>query len=109
VSKFPAILSLVTLALSPALADDLKDPMAPFTARSSTTSSKAAPLVLSGVIIGPQRRIAIINDQPYRVGSEVGDYQLTAINKHSVEISSDGSTRKLVLRAESVRSADEPD
>lgn len=108
-SKFPAILTLVVLVLSPALADDLKDPMAPFTALSVSTDTKADDFVLSGVIISSQRRIAIINDQPYRLGSEVGNYQVTAINKRSVEISSDGSTRKLALRSESVGSTDETD
>ncbi len=105
-SKFPTILCLVALTLSPVLAVDLKDPMAPFTAPTPGAESKTNELVLSGIIIGAQRRIAIINDQPFRVGSEVGRYQLTAINKSSVEITSDGSTRKLQLR-ESVRNSDE--
>ncbi len=108
-SKFPAILSLVAVTLSAPLAADLKDPMAPFSAVSVSADNKPDELVLSGVIIGAQRRIAIINDQPYRVGSEVGNYQLTAINKQSVEISNADSTRKLTLRADSPGNIDEND
>ena len=100
-------LAFMALIATPVVAQELRDPMAPFGVRSTASGTPKNRLVLTGIIIGSQRRVAIINDQTHRVGSSVGDYKITAIKKRSVEISNESGTRELVLETQLPESLDE--
>jgi type II secretory pathway component PulC len=97
------------ILISSALANELRDPMAPFTAASGSEAGPANNgFVLSAIIIGKQRRVAIINDEPYLVGYLIRDYRLTAIEPNSVELTRDGSSRRLMLNSTSMEKSDDP-
>ena len=102
---------LITMLISSTLASDLTDPMAPFSAAASGPGGATSnnDLVLSAIIIGKHRRVAIINDQPYQLGYPIKDYELTAIEPHSVQITRDGTNRTLVLGAPPLESIDNAD
>ena len=107
-SKPLIIIAMITMSVGPTLATELQDPMAPFTAAGSSPGSAKNSLVLSAIIISEQRRVAIINDQPYQIGYRFRGYELTAIEAHSVEITRDGTSRTLRLGVENVEKSDDP-
>jgi hypothetical protein len=102
------VIALIAMSAGPTLATELQDPMAPFTATGSGPGSTANRLVLSAIIISEQRRVAIINDQPYQIGYRFRGYELTAIEANSVEITRDGTSRTLRLGVENMEKSNDP-
>ena len=100
------MVALITLSVGPTLATDLQDPMAPLGAASGSAASSAdnGP-VLTAIIIGERRRVAIINDRPYQVGYQFSGYQITAIRADSIEITRDGTSRTLHLGTASMENS----
>ncbi len=124
------LLSILTVTLlnfavfpsHPAIAETIIDPMRPpafalnkfrlaklkksGTSRSKSTAAKKSvikPLKLSAILIGSNRKIAIINDQMLVVGDRIDRSRVNRIFKDRVEISRSG--RKLVLRLDKDLSA----
>lgn len=62
-----------------------------------TTKSATKALNLSSVLIGQQRKVAIINDQTLVVGERIGKYKLVAIFKDRVQLVS-GSGKRTELK-----------
>lgn len=97
------------LLASLASATELQDPMAPFNVTLGSSANSARPeFVLSAIIIGNQRRVAIINDQAYQLGHYVGTYELTSIEPNRVKMTSDGTSRTLVLNTKPTENSDDP-
>jgi MSHA biogenesis protein MshK len=73
---------------APAFADEsLPDPTRPsFTQGDGTEGSTSGQhgLVLQSVLIGPQRRLAVINGRSLAVGERFADVTVTAIHPHEV-------------------------
>ena len=102
------VIALIAMSIGPTLATDLQDPMAPFGVASGSAAGSAdnGP-VLTAIIIGEQRRIAIINDQPYQIGYRFSGYEITAIEANSIEITRDGATRTLHLGVKPMENSDD--
>jgi MSHA biogenesis protein MshK len=88
-----AVLGAWCAAGAPALADEpmagLPDPTRPSFAQGDGAEGNAAGqhgLVLQSVLIGPQRRLAVINGRTLAVGERIGDGTLTAIWPHEVVV-----------------------
>jgi hypothetical protein len=75
-----------TAALSgaPAYAQSINDPTRP--ADYKTADAEQTDLVLGAILIAPQRRIAVINDQTVKVGDYVAGYQVVAIENAAVDL-----------------------
>ena len=66
--------------------------------KTTTTKSATKALNLSSVLIGQQRKVAIINDQTLVVGERIGKYKLVAIFKDRVRlVSGNGKRTELKL------------
>ena len=65
----------------------------------ATTKSAIKAMNLSSVLIGQQRKVAIINDQTLVVGERIGKYKLVAIFKDRVQLVS-GSGKRTELKLE---------
>ena len=87
---------LLTLVLAVLAADGsllaadppLGDPMRPYSPASSAAESQRAarPFTLSGVLISPQRRVAVINGTLYREGDTVNGARVVRIESNSVQL-----------------------
>ena len=73
-------------------AADLKDPTRPPAAQAPAGHpAAAAPLPrVTAIFVSTERRVAIFNDQPVRVGDSVGKYRIDAISAEGVRYSSEG-------------------
>jgi hypothetical protein len=80
-------------AAAPAAELPVRDPMRPFAALppSGPVAAEAAPrFTLTAVLIGPDRRVAIVNGTAYLLGDSVGGAKIVAIEAASVRLAGDG-------------------
>jgi MSHA biogenesis protein MshK len=99
------ILISAILALSPiASADEFNDPMRPVI-RSSDGVQKAsgARWVVTGILISPDRRLAMINDRLIGIGEKVDGARVKTIRGNGVELDVDGRVIFLKHETDSVR------
>jgi MSHA biogenesis protein MshK len=76
----------------------LPDPTRPPNYQQNTTTTGESKLRLSSILIGPQRRIAVINDQTLKVGDSIMDYKIIKIEAKAVTLKqADDSTITLPL------------
>jgi hypothetical protein len=81
------IICLLTLGL--ARGEELKDPTRPPDALTGDTRRASAPaLVVTAVFLSSERRVAIVNDRPVRVGDHIGVHVILEINADGVRYSS---------------------
>jgi len=86
------VLGLLSLAAMRLDAEDsplpLRDPLRPFTAALESGPSGTAPrrLELQAVVVSPQRRIAVINDELRREGDHVDGALIVQIENRSVRL-----------------------
>jgi MSHA biogenesis protein MshK len=76
-------------AAAPAAEPVVRDPMRPFTAESAAraAAADAAPrFELTAVLIGSDRRVAIINGNAHLLGDSVGGVRIVAIDSDSVRL-----------------------
>ena len=89
-SKTVGILSLALTALGASAEDlPLRDPLRPYDAvLPSGSSDTAAPrrLELQAVVVSPERRIAVINDELRREGERVDDAVIVRIERGAVHL-----------------------
>lgn len=84
------VFSVQTLAAS--------DPTKPFSGYSKIAKGKQqAGLVLKSIIHGEGVRTVIINNKVMKVGDNIGEYKLIAVNNNSVILRSDEGRKKLSL------------
>ena len=94
-----AFLIVVLLALAgTARADDppVRDPMRPFgraaaVADGAAAVTKGPRFALTGVLIGPSRRVAILNGKPYTAGAVVDGAEIVAIEHGVVHLRDHGA------------------
>ncbi|WP_260291476.1 general secretion pathway protein GspB [Sedimenticola hydrogenitrophicus] len=101
-----AIAGVLLLALMPAAAGELRDPLEPYgfrpvspgvSAETRGAMFDANSLRLSGIFVGPDGASAVINGRRLRVGDEVTGAQLVRIESHAVELDLDGDRFKIEL------------
>ena len=103
--KYSVVVAL--LATSPLPGAELSDPMRPPTADAEVaTPSKQRTLVLSGIVIGADRRIAIINDRALRVGDRIGGATIDSIDRNGVALRRDDHVVTLELDRPAARRPD---
>jgi len=79
----------------------LQDPTRP--ASFSSSASVDATLTLESVLLGPERKVAVINGKVVAEGDSVSGAQVIAIGKNSVRLRHRGETVELVLRVTAIR------
>ena len=87
------LLAAATILCAAAAAGaDLKDPTRPPAppAASAHPAPKAPLPRVTAIFVSDERRVAIFNAQPVRVGDSVGKYRIEAILADGVRYSSDG-------------------
>jgi hypothetical protein len=93
----------VLLASLAAVADEqlpVRDPMRPF-GRDGGGVSAAAPaprFTLTGVVISPSRRVAILNGRPYLQGDSVDGARIVTIEAHAVRFDDRGAELVVPLK-----------
>jgi len=101
---FKATLVCALLLASLAVAAEelpVRDPMRPYgrdTAGGTTAAAAAPRFVLTGVVISPTRRIAIVNGRPYRQGQSVDGAEIVAVEAHAVRLRDGGAELVISLR-----------
>ena len=83
------ILAALLLASAPLHADELQDPTRPSYANidGSPDDPKAAPaLLLNAIRLSPGQRSAMINNRTVKVGEQVGDARVVAIDQTGVQL-----------------------
>lgn len=95
---FRATLAAALLLVSLAAAADeqlpVRDPMRPFGRDGAGDAAAAAPaprFTLTGVVISPSRRVAILNGRPYVQGDTVAGAEIVAIESQSVRLNDGGA------------------
>jgi hypothetical protein len=87
---FKAGVAVALLAAAAVHAEEpLRDPMQPFRPVPGATAAAgvAAPRYrLTGVLISPERRIAMVNGRPYQKGERVADAEITSIELQTVHL-----------------------
>ncbi len=79
-------------------------------AKTKTTKAVAKPLLLTSILIGQKRKVAIINDKTMLVGDRIGKAKLVKVNRDSVQLLKNGKRIELRLNNEITairKSADE--
>jgi MSHA biogenesis protein MshK len=97
--KFISCCVCLIVSASDALAEELRDPTRPPTMALSgglEQVDKGAP-ILQSVLIGPERRSAIIDGQVFQVGARVGDARLERIEEDRVVLRSGANFTTLPL------------
>ncbi len=77
----------------------LRDPMQPFqpvVGEGGPGTAPAPRFRLTGVLISPSRRVAIINGKPYQQGEKIGSAEVTHIDARSVGLR-EGERQLVVL------------
>lgn len=96
---FRALLAGVSLVSAVALAEELpvRDPMRPFVAELAVArAAHARPrFELTAVVLGAQRRVAVMNGKPYLLGESVDGATIVAIEPRAVRLDDGG--RELVI------------
>jgi hypothetical protein len=101
VSKATLMSALLIASLAVAAAEELpvRDPMRPFGHDAGGAVGATAPagprFALTGVVISPLRRVAIVNGKPYRQGESVDGAEIVAIEAHAVRLR-DGGTELVI-------------
>jgi hypothetical protein len=101
---FRAALFAALLASSAVAAEDelpVRDPMRPF-GRDGAGGVAAAPaprFTLTGVVISPSRRVAILNGRPYKQGDSVDGAEILAVETHAVRLKDGGNELVIPLRS----------
>jgi hypothetical protein len=101
-----SILIVTLLALSPAAsADDMSDPMRPVVSGPGGGGQKSSGgrWVVSGILISPERRLAMINDRLIGVGEKVDGARVRAIRGNGIELDVNGRLIFLKHETDSVR------
>jgi len=88
----PTVLLLMCLVAAPAFADGLKDPTRPPAVVAPATHAALRPALprVSAIFMADDRRVAIFEDQPVRVGDRVGLYRIDDISATGVRYSTAG-------------------
>ena len=92
---------LAVLAAGVAAAEELpvRDPMRPFAvapASGGATPSATGPrFALTGVVLAPDRRVAVVNGKPYLLGDKVAGAKIVAIEPNAVRL--DDAGREVVI------------
>ena len=95
------LVALVVFAAGSVAAEELpvRDPMRPFAVAPATgggTTSAAGPrFTLTGVVLAPERRVAVVNGKPYLLGERVAGAKIVAIEPSAVRLDDGG--RELVI------------
>jgi MSHA biogenesis protein MshK len=99
------IATLVWLVVPIASADDMSDPMQPLFSGSGGVAQKAsgARWVVTGILISPERRLAMINDRLIGIGEKVDGARVRAIRGNGVELDVNGRLIFLKHETDSVR------
>jgi len=102
VSKTTLVSALSIAWLASAVAEELpvRDPMQPLIRDAGSTAGAATAaarprFALTGVVISPLRRVAIVNGKPYRQGESVAGAEIVAIESHAVRLR-DGATELVI-------------
>ena len=85
----------------------VRDPMRPFQAEvagAAEAAARAPRFVLTAVLIAPQRRVAVVNGRPRRLGDHVDGAEITLIEPHAVHLR-DGSDEIVVRLRGTIRTA----
>ena len=98
----PRLLALLALFAAAATAAEelpVRDPMRPFAVAPATgggTSTAGGPrFALTGVVLAPDRRVAVVNGKPYLLGESVAGAKIVAIEPNAVRLDDGG--RELVI------------
>jgi hypothetical protein len=79
------------IPVSLASGDDLKDPTRPpVVAGANSRIAVSTAMVVTAIFMSGERRIAVVNDEPVRVGDFIGSHQILEINAAGVRYSSGG-------------------
>lgn len=97
-----ALLAPLLLLTLPAVADGLKDPTRPPVVVAAAAHPKPRPVLprVSAIFVSNDRRVAIVDDQPVRVGDSVGIYHIDEINAGGVRYSASGHSAFAALGAQ---------
>ena len=103
-----ALLLVCGLAATPATAaEPLADPMRPPTAhpeaRVPDAGERIERLELTSTVVGPDRRIAVIDGRRLRVGDRIAGARVTAIEPASVRLVADGRGYTLRLLRQRIK------
>jgi len=114
-SKLPGTRQLLWCALMGVLpsviptvsaADDgaLSDPTRPAVVDAATVDAPAAPARLQSILIGPERRLAVIDGELLAEGDRASAFKLEAVLADQVRIRlADGSLRTLAIETDIIR------
>ena len=97
----PLVALLALLAGGVAAAEELpvRDPMRPFSVAIATGGGAQAAtgprFKLTGVVLAPERRVAVVNGKAYLLGDKVAGAKIVAIEPNAVRL--DDSGRELVI------------
>ena len=110
---------ILVFTLNLSIAEDIRDPMKPpefalqkfrlaklkktnqpAKAKSNVSRRVAKPLLLTSILIGQNRKVAIINDKMLVVGDRIGKAKLVRVNKDSVQLVKNGKRIELKLNNE---------
>lgn len=86
-----------SLATAASLPDPTRPPAALYAVGENTGDDAPSAPALQSVLIGPGRRVAVINGQTVKVGDTVGDAQLVKISEGEVMLRSGKELRILKL------------
>lgn len=93
----PVLLAVPVLLSTPAVADDMSDPMRPPASGSATQRTTTQPRwTVTGILISPERKLAMINDRLLGIGEKVDGARIRNIYGNGVELDIDG--RSVILR-----------
>jgi MSHA biogenesis protein MshK len=94
-------LCMLVLVNGVCLADDqVRDPTTPLGHTATAVEEGASPLVLNSVLIGPGRKMAVINGMTVRVGQTLPGFSATKVQRISAQtvvLQQDGKTLVLTL------------
>jgi hypothetical protein len=94
------VTAVALIATLGARAEDavVRDPMRPFDSVTAGVLAASAPrFVLTGVLIAPSRRVAIVNGRPYTQGESVDGAEIVAIELNAVRLREHGTERVILL------------
>lgn len=85
---------LLLLSTSPSWAQ-LRDPTQPYNFSEKAQSAQINSWELNAVLISSERRIAVINGQPFKLGDEVGGEKIVQVESNRVQL--EGADGKITL------------
>jgi hypothetical protein len=103
--KTTVLLVLLALLPVPTFADEMRDPMRPDAGGSGGGVQRAAGArwVVTGILISPERRLAMINNRLIGVGEKVDGARIRSIRGNGVELDVGGRLIFLKHETDSVR------